>query len=320
MKILLITNRNSPKRKIGKEFEKKGHNVEIFLTRAYSRGKIRSKLTEKLPGYTRASKKVLRPIINRKLDEKILQFNPDLIVGDKAGMINQETLKDVEAKKILWFPDDPQLFNLGRNLSKSYNLVLTNSPCVLDNYPVKAKLFPFPMQEEEMYGKEKKKYDVSFIGRSDEKRRRYIETIAQNFKNSYVGGPEWNPENFQNSGIEVEGKWLSQEEMIKKYEQSRIVINIAKTREHVTHRIFEAGATHSTVLSERTSGIKEFYTENEIPTFEDPQEMVEKIEKLLEDGKRRKVLTKKSREKTKEKYKLEDLASKIIKQRDANNL
>jgi glycosyltransferase involved in cell wall biosynthesis len=309
MKILVISNSNSPKRDIAHDFRNLGHDVELFLCRPYSRGDFRRSLTENLPGYTRVSKKISKPIVNRKLKKKIKQYNPDLILGDKAEMINPEILEDVPSKKILWFPDDPQLFSLGKKLSKGYDAVLTNSKCVLDNYDVPAYFFPFPMQDESYYSEKKKEYDVSFVGRCDEKRKRYLETIADNFENVYIGGPDWD---LEKENITVENRWISQQEMIDVYEKSRTVINIVRTREHLTHRLFEAAATDSVVITETLSGLREFYSEDEIIDFEDKEEMVKKIETLLENDSKRAETAEKSRKRTFENYTQKGIARKII--------
>ena len=309
MKILLISNSNSPKRKIADEFEDLGHEVDVFLCRPYARGGLRRKLTEKMPGYTRVAKMISKVFVNRNLEDKISEFKPDLIIGDKAEMIYSETLEKSDAEKLLWFPDDPQLHGLGKELSKGYDKVLTNSKCVLESYDTDSHLLPFPMADEELYGDRKKKYDICFIGRCDEKRERYMKVAVDNFEDVFIGGPEWD-ESIE--GAEVENRWISQEEMIEKYEESRIIINIAKTREHVTHRIFEAGAADSVVLTERLSGLREFYSEDEMPCFEDPREMLEITENILAEPKLSKKYRSNSRKKTKSKFNKERISEKIL--------
>lgn len=261
-----------------------------------------------MPGYTRVARRISKVIVNRKLEHKISTFKPDLIIGDKAEMIYAETLKKSDAEKILWFPDDPQLHELGKKLSKGYEKVLTNSKCVLENYDKDSYVIPFPMADKELYGSCEQNYDVCFIGRCDEKRERYMKVAADNFDNVFIGGPEWD-ETIE--GAEVENGWISQEKMIQKYEESRVVVNIAKTREHVTHRIFEAGAANSVVLTERLSGLRDFYSKEEMPCFEDPGEMIKKIDNMLKNNVKH-DFSSNSREKTRENYTMKSIAGRII--------
>jgi hypothetical protein len=308
MKILFISKSNSPNKKIVEDFKELGHDSEIFLCRPYSRGELRRRLTEKLPGYTYLTKKISKEFVNRKLESRISEFQPDLIIGDKAEMIYPETLEGVESRKILWFPDDPQFHRLGKKLSKGYDRVLTNSKCVLESYDIDAELFPFHMLDEQYYGAREKIYDVCFVGRHDEKRERYMKVAAEEFENVIIGGPGWDR---NIDGAEVRKGWLSREEMIRIYEESKIVINLAKTREHFTQRIFEAGATESVVLSERLSGLRDFYSEEEIPEFETPEEMIEKISHIL-DRNLEESYSRKSKGRTKDEYRRKDIAEGIL--------
>lgn len=308
MKIILISNSNSPKRKIADEFEELGHEVDVFLCRPYARDELRRKLTEKMPGYTRVARKISKVFVNRDLEDRISEFKPDLIIGDKAEMIYTETLRDVDAEKLLWFPDDPQLHGLGKELSKGYDKVLTNSKCVLESYDTDSHLLPFPMADEVLYGEREKTYDVCLIGRCDEKRERYMKVAADNFDDVFIGGPEWDD---SIEGAEVENGWISQKDMIERYEESRVIVNIAKTREHVTHRIFEAGATSSVVLTERLSGLREFYSGDEMPCFEDPEEMIAKIDDIIERDVKN-DFSNNSRKRTRENYTMNSIAERII--------
>lgn len=304
MDILFITQQEVSPNKIAEIWEKNGHTVKRYHYRKYRDHKGLYTLSTKSKKFKEAMKKLATKEVQKIVDDQ----SPDLIFSIKSELIQMEKI-ETDAEKILWFPDDPQMFRESKKLSKGYNKVLTNSKEVLDNYPIQSFFFPFGV-DIELYEDDKirKNYDIAFIGRHSSKRERYIETLADLEIDIIVGGPDWP----NLDGVKREKKWLSDREMIDIYERSRLSLNLVKTREHITKRVFESNATNSAVLTEEMVGIEKFYDKGELETFKDKDTMKSKLKSLLKNNERRKAISEKGKEKTKRNYKYEDAADKIL--------
>jgi len=120
------------------------------------------------------------PVQNQLLIRQGLDFGPDLILTIKGESVLPQTIYELKrhthAPAILWFPDDPQLFNaISRHIAPAYDIVLTNSREVIPRYqalgvkkvywmgfacdPEVHRRLELTPQERELYGA-----DICFIG------------------------------------------------------------------------------------------------------------------------------------------------------------
>lgn len=305
MNILILTTKKSPRVSLAKPLREKGHEVNLIDYRSIKNKTGFYSLSKKSGNMNQIIEKTVDSLIKRKIS----RYNPDLLIADKAEFISQKTIASCDCTSILWFPDDPQKFKLSKKLSRAYDMVLTNSQEVLDNYPTKAKFFPFGVPK---HLKEKedadKKYDISFIGSFDSKRERYLETLGREEWEIFAGGP-----NFKEiKGVETEKKYFKREEMFEIYNRSKIVLNTVKTREHISQRAFEGSGVHTALVSEYMTGYQKFYDKDEIAIFNSKSEMKEKIKTLLNRKKEREKLARKGRERTLQNYTYEKLSQDII--------
>ena len=130
---------------------------------------------------------------NTLLKRKILEFKPDLFLVSKGELIFPSTLnfirKKLGIKCILWFPDDPQLFErMSKYIAKYYDFVFTSSFKSIQNYKKigvnKVEYIPFCCdpafhRKIKLTEDDKKKFaaDISFVGKFYPEREKILKTL-----------------------------------------------------------------------------------------------------------------------------------------------
>ena len=120
-----------------------------------------------------------------------------------------------------------------------------------------------------------KKYEVSFVGRCYGERKNFVETIKKKGINVATFGQGWG-----DSGR------VSQAELIKIYNESKITLNIslasAGSRIQIKGRDFEAVGCGSLLLTKDSKEIAEYFVPGEeIVTYKDANDASEKIRDYL---------------------------------------
>jgi spore maturation protein CgeB len=133
-------------------------------------------------------------------------------------------------------------------------------------------------------------YGVSFVGRPHGKRHDFIETLKKQGVNITTFGQGW--EN---------GSRVSQADLIKIYNQSKISLNLSLTSRggkiQIKTRDFEAPSCGSVLLTKDTKDIAEYFVPGEeIITYEDANDAAEKIKYYLENEEEREKIAKKGYE------------------------
>jgi spore maturation protein CgeB len=133
-------------------------------------------------------------------------------------------------------------------------------------------------------------YDVSFVGRCYGERKNFVDTIKRRGMNIATFGLGW--EN---------GRRVSQADLIKIYNQSKISLNISFAsgggRIQVKGRDFEAVGCGSLLLTKDTKEIAEYFVPGEeIITYRDANDASEKIEYYLKNEDERERIAKKGYE------------------------
>lgn len=305
MKILTLQH-SSDDLVMNQYWEQMGHETRNYDPRKYKNKKGLYTLNRLSSTYRSLQQRRVGSDIRKLIDE----MDPDLIVAGKAETVPPEALQDTDATKLMWFPDDPHWHDLARSKQHAFDAILTNSKIAQENYDIPALFWPFAINADD-YGTEpsaEKEFDISYIGRHDLKRERHFKIAAEAADTAFAGGPGW-PEI---DGITTEDTFIQKDRLIDIYQRSRAVINVAKNREHITLRLFEAGACGTPVISEACVGIEEFFTPGEdVLLYNDMEELQEVVKDILPDGDTQEIGTR-ARERVLDEYTYKKMAEKIL--------
>lgn len=148
--------------------------------------------------------------------------------------------------------------------------------------------------------REKLKCDVTFVGAWQRPRQRAIDAISKMKIDLRIFGPKWIKRNVTKPLVlkRIKGKWLSENEVVKQYVASKIVLNINSwfTRRAfgINQRIFDVPACGAFLLTDYVEEIEKFFKPGvEIETYASIEELVDKIHFYLKhDGMREKIARK----------------------------
>ena len=234
--------------------------------------------------YMKLSQKYGTDTMSQLLREAIYYYNPnilfyfnfhDWVAYDVWKEISEETL----TKTIIWLGDDSwryeeirpiwELFNTiittdknkhNKRTEEGFNSVLSQWAC---NHRLCRKL------------NLSKKYDISFVGRCYGERKEFIELLREHDIDIVTFGQGWDG-----------GGRVSQADLIRIYNQSKIVLNISKTSRgdkiQIKGRDFEVPGCGSLSLTQETEEIREYFEpDNEIVTYENGDDAIHKIKYYL---------------------------------------
>jgi len=165
--------------------------------------------------------------MNRRLWETVRSDKPTLLFGVvRRDLLDTRVMRrisdDTDTTTVNWFCDDHWQFDThARRWAPCFNWVVTTSQTALARYhalddvqPIKSQWGCNPKLYRPM-GLEKK-YDVSFVGQPYGRRRAMIERLQQAGIDVHAWGKRWD-----------NGK-LTQDEMIRVFNQSRINLNFSE--------------------------------------------------------------------------------------------
>ena len=166
-----------------------------------------------------------RDRMNRRLKEVVALENPDLLFAvlftDQFDPLVLHELTDTRLQTVNWFCDDHWRFdNYSRNWAPCFTWVVSTAASALPKYASLGYCNVIKSQwgcNDVLYRKMNMpmKYDVSFVGQPHGNRRQVIAALRKAGINVNVWGGGWD------SGR------LSQEEMIRVFNQSRINLNLS---------------------------------------------------------------------------------------------
>lgn len=154
------------------------------------------------------------------------------------------------------------------------------------------------------YEKSEKKYDVVFIGRPFGRRKKTIEHLIDNGVNVTVFGKGWGK---YKKIMPYYGGFLTQEDLIKVLNQSKIILNISTTTYNdewqIKGRLFEWLGCKIFQITNHDPRLSEFFEiGKEIVTYNNLDELVEKINYYLEHNEERDEISENAYRLAKEKY------------------
>ncbi len=288
-------------------YEERGFSYEyynVYLPLCDVYGKDNVLLYDYYSEYKQAGKEIM----NKKLKEVILRDKPDVAIFCLLweGQFDKEIISSLRkyTKTIIYFFDDPWRQKFVRHWIKYFDYFSTPDYYMFQQYKlegIKNVIYsPFGFNSS-IYKKMdvEKKYDVSFIGGYSPFRNWVKHLLKKEGIRLNIFGRGWGKS----------GRWISQDEMIKVFNQSKINLNLSnsssydisfliwslpsfknikqllllkKNKEQVKGRHFEINACSGFQLSYFIPGLNQTYEiDKEIAVYEDVRQLSGEIKFFL---------------------------------------
>jgi len=246
-----------------------GHEVKVFdhrknaIPRRFGLSKI--PLTREIGIYAK----------NLQLKREVKKYKPDFLFVLKGEIILPKTIewvrKRLKIPTVLWFPDDPQLFDsISKHIGPAYDIVFTSSVDALDWYKYigvsKVKWIGFACDPEvhkriTLTEEEKRKYggDICFVGSNYPERLDVIKDLPE--FDLRVWGSGWDSANEYSSLHKLFAKEeIFSKEMVSLYNARKIVLNIHHNEMKyggmkANWRVYEATGCGAFLLTDKPKGI-----------------------------------------------------------------
>ena len=266
--------------------------------------------------YDRIKQKYDIEKMSEMLREAVYYYHPDILFYFYAydwfeHSVWSEISSELPTKTVIWLSDDHVDYEETRPVWELFNLIVTTDR---NGYEKRIKE-GFDNVFLSQWGCNHflyrnlnlpKIYDVSFVGRSHGKRQEFIDILKKQGINIATFGP--GGEN---------GSRVSQAELIRIYNQSKIALNIsfASTGDkiQIKGRDFEAPGCGSLLLTKDTEEIAEYFSPGEeIITYQDTNDASEKIKYYLKNEEEREKIAKKGYERVLREHTIENRLLKIF--------
>ena len=249
--------------------------------------------------YDRIKQKFGAKKMSQMLREAIYLYHPDILFYCHFhDWIEHSVLSEVSSefstKTIIWLTDDHMQYEETRPVWELFNLVVTTDRKGYEERKKEGFSNVFLSQwacNHFLYKNLNlpKVYDVSFVGRRYGERQNFIDTLKRKGINIATFGQGW--EN---------GRRVSQADLIKIYNQSKISLNLSLSYGYVytiKGRDFEAPGCGSLSFTRDSEEIAEYFVPGEeIITYRDANDAAEKIEYYLKNEDERENIAKKGYE------------------------
>ena len=237
--------------------------------------------------YMKLSQKYGTKIMSELLLEAVYYYNPDILFYfNFHDWVTHDIWKEISdklpTKTIIWLGDDSWRFDETKPIWELFNLIVTTDKTGYEKRKGDYNVFLSQWAcNHHLYRKLNltKIYDISFVGRCYGKRKEFIELLRENGINIITFGQGW----------EGSGR-ISQADMIRIYNQSKIVLNISKSSRgdkiQIKGRDFEIPGCGSLSLTQESEEIKEYFEPgDEIITYKNIDESIQKIKYYLKHEK-----------------------------------
>lgn len=251
---------------------------------------------------------------------KVESFEPDLVLSMAQAPLSRQALKQLRkdgTASAMWFVEDYRLFTYWRAFAPYYDFffVIQQAPfleelrasgvqnaCYLPLAALPSFHRPLDLSsaERRQFGS-----DLSFLGAGYPNRRiAFRQLTSYDFK---IWGSDWEDEVVLGRFLQEEGARISPEKAVKIFNASKINLNLhssVQTRrlvsggDFVNPRTFEIAACGAFQLVDRRRLLPELFTEDEMATFSDMDELHEKITYYLKNSEERLAVAAKGRKRT----------------------
>lgn len=164
-----------------------------------------------------------------------------------------------------------------------------------------------------------KRYDICFVGGWSPRRQEFIEALSGVTNNIVIYGGKWAKKNRDNTTIKrhIKGDFIEGENLIKLYNQSKIVLNITnwgnQTRTGATMRVLEIPACGSFLLTDYSEDLKSIFFKEWYPgIFCDLDDCVGKAKYYLSSDNERESIAKRAHQFVVANYEYAQMAKAIM--------
>ncbi len=245
-----------------------------------------------------------RIIINKQINKSLIKtaerLKPDVLFMIKGLHIENKTIESIKKLNIIcvnWFQDLLAFMPWLVEHARAYDYLFTPDPLMkreLAKKGIEANLLPFGANPDKTRDNRPKKYGVVFSGQYTKRREKLFKKLTQLGEEFVIWGfPGWKNSSLKNH---YHGLLPSIEEVLDKFRQSKIVINVQTAEdkypsEVVSLRAFEATGVGTFLLNWRHISINNFWKDNkEIVNFQTSQEALLKAKYYLaHDPEREKI-------------------------------
>lgn len=281
------------------------------------------------PAFTGISKLDISPARIQSLENSFLRLvsqavwaqaeeqKPQIVLALAQAPMDKRLLERLRAENIatvMWFVEDYRVFTYWRTFAPLYDAfaVIQKEPFLSELHAIGQKhAFYLPLaalphfhKKLELTPEELKRYgsDISFLGAGYPNRRRAFKHLAN--KDFKIWGSDWDGEETLAANIQLGGRRIEPEESVKIYNASKINLNLHSSinpdtlvshGDFVNPRTFELASMEAFQLADKRTLMDELFKEDEIATFENMDEMLEKADYFLNRPEEREKYAKKAR-------------------------
>lgn len=250
--------------------------------------------------------------MNRQLIHYVKNNKFDLVFFGKADDINFKLIPKINKySKTFYYFMDPLYISYEMNAHRYARLCTAssasttamnqlfkregaNSSYILEGYDVEV----FNPSEENKH----KELNVIFVGSKIPIRAEYINFLRKNNINVTCYGPGW------------ENKPIYLEELVKKYRQSKIILNFPREDSGFSDRVFQAMGTSSLLLSRFCSDLERVFKKSiHMDWFKTLEECLKLIKYYLENNEIREKVSKDGYNYVRENYTWENTVERLLK-------
>lgn len=241
--------------------------------------------------YMNLSQKYGKEQMSQMLLEAVYYYNPDILFYfHYHDWVKHNIWNELPTKTIIWLADDHWRYNDTKIVWELFDLIITTDK---DGYEKRKGKYEVLLSQwgcNHLIYRDlnlPRIYDVTFVGRCHGKRKEFVDALKIHKIPIKTFGQGWG-----DSGR------ISQAELIRIYNQSKIVLNMSVASEggkiQIKGRDFEVPGCGSLLLTQESEEIKEYFIpREEIITYKNIDDAIKKIEYYLINDEEREKIAKK---------------------------
>jgi len=268
-------------------------------------------------------------------------MQPDLVLALAQAPLSRQTLSKLRQKGVptaMWFVEDFRVFQYWRSFAPYYDFfaVIQKEPFFfeLDRIGVKNVMY-LPLAADPEFHRplepdavDKKRFgsDLSFLGAGYPNRRRAFASLLRYDFN--IWGTEWDGAAELEPVVQMQGRRISPQEAVKIFSCTKINLNLHSSvkgdrdvvpGDFVNPRTFELASCGAFQLTDNRELLPELFSEKEITTFGNMDEMREKMDYFLEHPEERREIARAARKRVLAEHtyehRMQDLLQKMMETR-----
>ncbi|SDX16976.1 spore maturation protein CgeB [Marininema mesophilum] len=251
------------------------------------------------------------------LDLSIRDFQPDFLLANLGCRLDNQELDAIQSLTIptgIWYTDDPYAMDQSLMTCRSFQYIFTNEEAAVSVYqaagclkvyhlPLATSIAPFsPRRVSSRY-----QSDVLILGTAFDNRLEEVDYLASHLP-AYrlkIIGPGWGRlKNYRRLKGYIRGEWVGPNEAACYYAGAKIVLNIHRSADDPylrqnqrgisawtpNNRLFEIASCRAYQLMSYRPGVTSLFPDGEIDTYQEREELPERLKELLNQGERREDL------------------------------